>query len=939
MAQADIFNNFISGIKNTTAETQRMSEDLMRGQNNIYKVKQDLLKSDIESLNVFKRSLNVGNKILNQLKVNKKYQEEISRTKTQINDLENQILKANKEKNAQLRDALIIQRNSLRLKHEYEKVQISQMRKSIPLLGKLGEKGTFLLDSMLGVGNALGGVFKLIGTVVSGLFTIGKTIFKMILSPLKKAFKVFTEIQSTVGNLAADIGLTSQESMGLLNNFASLSLSAMKFGGSMKDVATIFKTFSETTNKNRFFTEREIGQLTELGLGTSLGVDGASELASSFNNIGISLEKTIKLTDKARNLAAKYNINTTKVLKTYQGLVTSLTGIGFGRGLTNLTKLAAKATAIRFDIVQSTKAFTDSFSDLDKSVEASAQMQALGGKFAENFGDPIKLAFESMNEPEKLAERVTDLVTGSIIKSGDSFIIPPAERKMLRIAAESLGQDYEQMQNAAIEQAKMADKISAVSKAGFSLTNFTEEEKLALSGLMDMNKDGKYTIQLPDGTVKLLSNVTNKDQLKNIIDERKKNENAAIQRKNVMERLSLIVDRFMTGFSTVFNKLFANGNFESFLQMVEKAGTKISQFIMDDLIGTNGIGEGFKTLVDRAKEVFKQIEGIFSGDGTLVQKIGSALGLVFKDIAIPLVSSILSGVMPMFKTAIGTLLEAIGRALPKKFGGEKMMQSGLRMQKEGIENSPTLQKMYGKTGIDSLNEQIKPNTGSGSGIQGAGLYAKSAYQGINAIKGSSQLFGGTLGKNAARMVNVGAKRGGKWGLKALGMAVKRIPILGALASAGFAVNDLLEGDYTGAFLNATSGLANLGNLFLPGVGSAVSAGIDAGNAMREMGAFDDGVIYKDGSYAKFGKGDMVQFIDQAAMERAGTGSSGGGSSNSVQHSGTITIKSDDGKVVTWEQMYGARDLIGSQMESIKKSYDGGFGNFSNSNITPIRPLL
>ena len=105
----------------------------------------------------------------------------------------------------------------------------------------------------------------------------------------------------------------------------------------------------------------------------------------------------IKLTDKARNIAARYNVNVTQVLQTYKGLVESLSGVGFGKGLDNLTKLAAKAQAIRFDIVGSTKAFTDTFFDPEKAVEASAKMQLLGGKFAQSFGDPMTLAFESMN--------------------------------------------------------------------------------------------------------------------------------------------------------------------------------------------------------------------------------------------------------------------------------------------------------------------------------------------------------------------------------------------------------------------------------------------------------------------------------------------------------------------------------------------------------------
>ena len=66
---------------------------------------------------------------------------------------------------------------------------------------------------------------------------------------------------------------------------------------------------------------------------------------------------------------------------------------------------------------------------------------------------------------------------------------------------------------------------------------------------------------------------------------------------------------------------------------------------------------------------------------------------------------------------------------------------------------------------------------------------------------------------------------------------------------------------------------------------------------------------------------------------------GVGGSNNMQHHGTITIKSDDGKVVTWDQMYASRDILGGRIASINEGHKGGFGNYQNSNMSPIQPLI
>jgi hypothetical protein len=932
MAQGDLFRQFTeaggvleralaAGVVN--AEQMRdILNDVYTAEMNVGKARKDMLKSDVKGLNVLKRVASVGKKIREQQKQNLEFSKKIKENDALIEKLELKILKARKKGDTAFADALTKQRDKMKLDNQMNKVTQQQMRRTIPLLGRMGSVGAAISDGMVSIGSVLGSVFSILGTVASTLIKVGSILVKMVLAPLKKAFNTFLEIQSTVGNLAADIGLTAEESRGLLNNFASLTLSAMKFGGTMKDVAMLMSTFSETTGKNRLFNEREVEQLIELGLGTNLGVQGAAELASSFDNIGISLERTINLTDKARNVAAKMNLNSTKVLKTYKGLVESLSGIGFGRGLDNLTKLAAKATAIRFDIVKSTESFTDSFSDLEKAVEASAKMQVLGGKFAENFGDPMQLAFESMNDPAKLAERVTGLVKGAIIKSGKDFIIPPAERKMLQIAAETLGQDYNELKNTALEQAKIADKMTALGKAGFSLMGLEEEDRLGIASLMQLNQQGKYEIRMSDGTTKLLENITDKNQLKAIIDARKKNEDAAIQRKNLLERLSMIVDRFMLGFSTVFNKLFGSTDFESFLQMVEGAGTRIAKFVTEEIMGSNGLAEGFKILLDKAKSIFEKVEEIFKGDGSFMTKVGKTLGLLFKEVAIPIISEIITFVTPILKNGMGALLAIIGDSLP--FGlGDKMKNAGLKMQQEAIASSDFLKGMYGENAQSELAGKMEGDKSFSNFTTKAGLKTGEAL-----LKKGIPVAG----------KKIGAKLGAQTAGKLVGKQIaKRIPGVGLAIGIIDAISQAAEGDWGQAALALGSGVAST----FPGVGTAISIGLDAANAgidAYDAGAFDDGVIYKDGTYAKFNKGDMVQFIDQAAAERA-AGSGGRGSTNAVQHSGVITIKSDDGKVVTWDQMYGARDLIGSRLKSITDSYNRGFGNYQNGNVAPIQPLI
>jgi hypothetical protein len=69
------------------------------------------------------------------------------------------------------------------------------------------------------------------------------------------------------------------------------------------------------------------------------------------------------------------------------------------------------------------------------------------------------------------------------------------------------------------------------------------------------------------------------------------------------------------------------------------------------------------------------------------------------------------------------------------------------------------------------------------------------------------------------------------GKKALGKTLlKKIPGIGLLMGAGFAIDKMLEGDFTGAGLELASGAAST----VPGIGTAASFAIDAASAARDI---------------------------------------------------------------------------------------------------------
>lgn len=158
-------------------------------------------------------------------------------------------------------------------------------------------------------------------------------------------------------------------------------------------------------------------------------------------------------------------------------------------------------------------------------------------------------------------------------------------------------------------------------------------------------------------------------------------------------------------------------------------------------------------------------------------------------------------------------------------------------------------KMLGKTKIGKVAGKVAGKAG-GMALKFAKPAAKLAAGAAGAVglgglagkgMGMFEKMEGSMAKKAAgegletAVEKGGAKAAQKAAAKSVGKGLgksllKKIPGIGLLAGAGFAIGRLMDGDFTGAGMELASGAASL----LPGAGTAASVGIDAALIARDM---------------------------------------------------------------------------------------------------------
>ena len=122
----------------------------------------------------------------------------------------------------------------------------------------------------------------------------------------------------------------------------------------------------------------------------------------------------------------------------------------------------------------------------------------------------------------------------------------------------------------------------------------------------------------------------------------------------------------------------------------------------------------------------------------------------------------------------------------------------------------------------------------GKGLGKIGKSAGKLMKGGKTLANVGTKAGKALLKKGAKKIaaKVGGKAIAKVGAKALGKGLlKKIPFVGMGAGLLFAGQRLMKGDFKGAMLEAASGIAST----IPGVGTAVSIGLDATLAAKDMG--------------------------------------------------------------------------------------------------------
>lgn len=237
--------------------------------------------------------------------------------------------------------------------------------------------------------------------------------------------------------------------------------------------------------------------------------DGALNLASQFENFGVSMVETgdhigKMFSDASKNGLSfeKYSENVTKNIRIAQNYT-------FKDGLKGLENMAKKATSIKLDMQQVAN-FAEKVGNIEGAIETAGKLQVLGGPFA-SMADPMGMLTESLTDMEGFQDRIIKLYgqMGHFDKTTGQVTVSAFDKLRLKQYAEATGQDYSSIMETVHASAKKSEIMNQINGSA-KTAGFDDEMKELIANTATF-KDGKAGVSIK-GKFKTLDELSIEDK-------------------------------------------------------------------------------------------------------------------------------------------------------------------------------------------------------------------------------------------------------------------------------------------------------------------------------------------------------------------------------------------------------------------------------------------
>jgi len=263
-----------------------------------------------------------------------------------------------------------------------------------------------------------------------------------------------------------------------------------RMGGGISDVANIIGKVADASRRNVIATSEEVEKFYAA---TKVLDIQADTLTNAFLNVGQGIETIGGTLEESVNYIQSIGGNAKTVMTDVTNNMDQMNRYQFEGGVLGLTKMAAQASMLRFDMSE-TFNLAERVLSPDKAVETAAAFQRLGVA-AGTLVDPFALMNASINDPGALQDSLADVSKQFTYfdEETKTFKINPQGVLTLREMEEAAGLTRGSLSKMGLAAAEADKRISAIGAAGL---NIKEDDKQYLANIARMGEGGEYEVKI-----------------------------------------------------------------------------------------------------------------------------------------------------------------------------------------------------------------------------------------------------------------------------------------------------------------------------------------------------------------------------------------------------------------------------------------------------------
>jgi hypothetical protein len=319
----------------------------------------------------------------------------------------------------------------------------------------------------------------------------GGELFKKLLAESADLLGNIGRIQDGISDINRSFGETRTRYLEFSTAVSDSVADFVRLGGEASDVSTTIAGIGEASRRNVVATKETLTEI--FATAEYLGIS-AKDITESFAIAGVEMSNIAEATEESVNYIQSIGLNAKTIMGDVALRMEYMNRFNFEGGVLGLSKMAAQASMLRFDMNQ-TAEFADKVLNPDGAIQMAAAFQRLGVASGD-LVDPFILMDKSINDPEGLQDSIIDLAKQFTIfdeKTGN-FRINPGGVRLLKELQEQTGLSYENMTKTALAAADLDRRLSQIS---FDVQG-SEEDKMLVANMAKMGEDKRFYVEFQD---------------------------------------------------------------------------------------------------------------------------------------------------------------------------------------------------------------------------------------------------------------------------------------------------------------------------------------------------------------------------------------------------------------------------------------------------------